>query len=114
MATNIYDYDERWYFDPKEPTAYYGWAVMTTSEQFAVAHFKRPERREEMVTAVKKVVPKLDYSDAELLAFVLLYERLEHDEVYFLLDGEMDEVLGDEAKSNELREIAEDFANNYD
>jgi len=114
MATNIYDFEEKWFFDPQKPDIYYGWGVTFASGHFSLAHFKRPERRKEMAEAVKKAVPILDDFEAELLAFVLLYKRVEEDEVYFLLDKQTNEAIRDEAKANELREIAEDFALNYE
>jgi hypothetical protein len=114
MATNIYDYEEKVFFDPRNPTTYFGWYITTSSSELKVAHFKRPELRKQMAAEVQTLLPLTE--DAELLAACSLIMSLggEHDPD-FASDMALNQAgdIGDEAWES-LRAIGDKYATNYE
>jgi hypothetical protein len=57
MSTNVYNYNERWYYSGK-PDTYHGWAITTSSDNMAVGHFKSRKLCNELEKACKDVLPE--------------------------------------------------------
>jgi ferritin-like metal-binding protein YciE len=57
MSTNVYNYDERWYYDDK-PAIYHGWAITTSNDVMSLGHFKNRKICRKLEKAIQAVLPK--------------------------------------------------------
>lgn len=103
MATNCYHYEERWSFDPKNPTAYFGWGITTSSSNhLRIAHFSAPGLRDQMANEAEEILKKhvtpeqLANIDSELVAALFLIMRGS--------GSEDDDQFASSLASDELRE----------
>lgn len=103
MATNCYHYEERWSFDPKNPSIYFGWGITTSSSQLRIAHFSAPGLRDQMAKEAEEILKKhvtpeqLANIDSELLSALFLIMRGS--------DNDGDEQFASSLASDELREV---------
>jgi hypothetical protein len=92
MSTNVYDYDERWHFGER-PAVYYGWAITTSSDNLAVAHFEKKKQCRELEKKVKALLP--DFLDHVLVAACLAIQEWgrdsDRDFAKILLEQEFEE-----------------------
>jgi hypothetical protein len=72
VSTNVYSYNERWYFGGK-PSTYHGWAITTSSDNMALGHFKSRKLCNELEKVVKAVLP--ERVDHVLIAACLALSR---------------------------------------
>jgi hypothetical protein len=72
MSTNVYRYDERWYYAGK-PDIYHGWVITTSGDNMAVGHFKSRKLCNALEKACKAVLP--EYIDHVLIAACLAIQR---------------------------------------
>lgn len=82
MAVNVYESEQRVYFDSEKPTTYYGWYLSTTGDASSCEHFTSSAARERFVQQVGVVYPWLDACDRLVVAAVLLLRYVGDDDDY--------------------------------
>lgn len=87
MAVNVYESEQRIYFDSEKPTIYYGWYLSTTGDASSCEHFTSPAARERFVQQVGIVYPWLDQHYRLVVAAVLLLRYIDGDDYEEALEG---------------------------
>lgn len=123
MSTNCYHYEESWSFDPKSPTKYFGWGIITSGTQLQIANFNAPGLRDEMAKEVHNVLAKalkpdeLANIDEELIAacFLLMTSGSEEDVAVSkdIASEELNELLRNEDEDEPTWEKLAEIGSKY-